>query len=149
LDITLSAVGHSPQGLPFQLVPFQFANIHLHIELIQNFQGASFGGIIWPIMLNLMARRTSFANGVRATAALVAILLLLSNFIMKTRLPPKRERDPLPAPDLKAIFTDWAYLVSMGGSVASISLDSIITAHFALTSVSSFRASSFFRVLVS
>jgi di/tricarboxylate transporter len=73
-------------------------------------QGASFGGIAWPILLNQLSRRTSFANAIRATAILAAILLLLSNLLMKTE---KRPRLAPQRPKLRAIFCDSAYLVSV------------------------------------
>jgi len=53
--------------------------------------GASAGGIVFPIMLNKLFAHSEigFANGVRASAALVAGLLFIAKFIMKTRPPPK------------------------------------------------------------
>lgn len=75
--------------------------------------GASCGGIVFPIMLNRLAQQASFPNAIRATAALISALLFVANIIMKTRLPPKKFRPALPAPDLNIILTDAAYIVSM------------------------------------
>lgn len=81
-------------------------------------QGASVGGITWPIMLNQLSQRTTFANAIRATAALAGILLLIANLIMKTR-PYTRQNPgsaPLDAPNkpnINAILCDTAYMVSI------------------------------------
>lgn len=75
--------------------------------------GASFGGIAWPILLNQLSRRTSFANAIRATAILAAVLLLLANLLMKTE---KRPRLVLQRPRLRVIFCDSAYLVSVASA---------------------------------
>ncbi|KAG2128712.1 MFS general substrate transporter [Suillus clintonianus] len=52
--------------------------------------GASTGSILHPIMLNnLINGRLGFANGVRASAALIGGLLFIANLLMRTRLPPQ------------------------------------------------------------
>ncbi|KAK7449285.1 hypothetical protein VKT23_013428 [Stygiomarasmius scandens] len=53
--------------------------------------GASFGGIVWPIMLNQLIQVTSFANAVRSTGAVAGVMLLVANLIMK----PTKEVKPL------------------------------------------------------
>jgi hypothetical protein len=70
------------------------------------------GGIVWPIMLNELRKLTSFANAVRATAAVTGLLLLIANFIMKTQ---SSQRSDLAKTDFKIIrvFKDEAYLVSI------------------------------------
>ncbi|KAF8595642.1 MFS general substrate transporter [Ceratobasidium sp. AG-I] len=78
--------------------------------------GSSCGGIIFPIMLNKIFERSGFAWGVRATAFVVSAALIAANLLMRTRLPPKSQRPPTPPPDFKAIFTDWAYLLSIAGA---------------------------------
>ncbi|KAG6827772.1 hypothetical protein H0H92_010532 [Tricholoma furcatifolium] len=55
--------------------------------------GASVGGVIWPIMLNQLQQRTTFANSIRATAALTGALLLAANVAFKPRSVPKRPSD--------------------------------------------------------
>ncbi|KAG2357323.1 major facilitator superfamily domain-containing protein [Suillus spraguei] len=52
--------------------------------------GSSLGGILYPVMLNhLINGKLGFANGVRASAGLNSGLLLIANFLMRTRLPPQ------------------------------------------------------------
>lgn len=53
--------------------------------------GSSLGAIIYPIMLNnLFNGRIGFANGVRASAGLTSVLLLVACLCMRTRLDPPR-----------------------------------------------------------
>ncbi len=51
---------------------------------------ASFGGIIWPLILQALFDhpKIGFAWGVRIAALLLAILLTISNVLMRPRLPP-------------------------------------------------------------
>lgn len=50
--------------------------------------GASIGAVIHPIMLNhLLGTRLGFGNSVRASAGLVAGLLLIGCCLMRTRIP--------------------------------------------------------------
>ena len=53
--------------------------------------GASCGGVAFPIMLNHLFSNPNmgFANGVRVSGAVVAVLLVVANSIMRTRSPPK------------------------------------------------------------
>lgn len=59
---------------------------------------ASFGGIIWPLILQALFDQPAigFAWGVRIAALLLAILLTISNILMRPRLPPtpKHLRQP-------------------------------------------------------
>ncbi|KAF8878805.1 MFS general substrate transporter [Gymnopilus junonius] len=74
--------------------------------------GASFGGIIWPILLNEFSQRTSFANAIRATAALCGVMLLASNFLMKTKpIACGSQR-----PNIRVICQDSAFLVSVASA---------------------------------
>jgi hypothetical protein len=51
--------------------------------------GSSLGATIHPIMLNnLLNGHLGFANGVRASAGLVSVLLLTACLCMRTRLDP-------------------------------------------------------------
>ncbi|KAF8645564.1 hypothetical protein AX16_007737 [Volvariella volvacea WC 439] len=77
--------------------------------------GVSVGGIVWPIMLNQLSQRTTFANAIRATAGLAAVLLCVANFITKTR--PRVVSAPAPQPpNIKSILRDNAYTVSIAGA---------------------------------
>ncbi|KAJ6617084.1 major facilitator superfamily domain-containing protein [Mycena sp. CBHHK59/15] len=76
--------------------------------------GASLGGVIWPIVLNQLSKRTSFDNAVRATGAIAAVLLGIANVIMKTK--PRPTGDVVPKPNLKVILTDWAFMTSIAGA---------------------------------
>ncbi|KAG8722434.1 hypothetical protein FRC08_002415 [Ceratobasidium sp. 394] len=78
--------------------------------------GSSCGGIIFPIMLNKIFERSGYAWGVRSTAFVVLGCLIAANLLMRTRLPPKSKRPPTPPPDMKAIMTDSAYLLSIAGA---------------------------------
>ncbi|PPQ96267.1 hypothetical protein CVT26_005547 [Gymnopilus dilepis] len=73
--------------------------------------GASFGGVVWPILLNHLIQRTSFANSVRATAALCGLMLFASNFLMKPRSTTRSNL--LCQVDMKSILADPAYLISV------------------------------------
>ncbi|KIM43683.1 hypothetical protein M413DRAFT_68867 [Hebeloma cylindrosporum] len=54
--------------------------------------GSSLGGVIYPVLLNNIFQRTSgFKWGVRGVAFMDLCLLLIANFIMRTRLPPKQK----------------------------------------------------------
>ncbi|KAG1858813.1 hypothetical protein F4604DRAFT_1164582 [Suillus subluteus] len=51
--------------------------------------GSSMGAIVYSIMLNnLLNGRVGFANGVRASAGLTSVLLLVACLCMRTRLDP-------------------------------------------------------------
>ncbi|ETW81163.1 MFS monocarboxylate transporter [Heterobasidion irregulare TC 32-1] len=53
--------------------------------------GASLGALLHPIMLNnLFHGPVGFANGVRASAGLMAGALILAGLLMRTRLPPRK-----------------------------------------------------------
>ncbi|CDU24098.1 related to Monocarboxylate transporter 1 [Sporisorium scitamineum] len=49
---------------------------------------ASFGGIVWPLVLQSLFDKIGFGWGVRIAALLLAILLTISNTLMRPRLPP-------------------------------------------------------------
>ncbi|KAJ6469187.1 major facilitator superfamily domain-containing protein, partial [Mycena vitilis] len=77
--------------------------------------GASLGGVIWPIVLNQLSKRTSFDNAVRATGAIAGVLLVIANLVMKTKARPTGTTAL--KPKLKVILTDWAFMSSIAGSV--------------------------------
>ncbi|KAF9472707.1 MFS general substrate transporter [Pholiota conissans] len=77
------------------------------------FSGASVGGVLWPIFLNQLNKRISFANSIRATASLAAVMLILANVLAKTR-PLKSV--VVEKPNFKIILCDYAYLVSIASA---------------------------------
>lgn len=81
--------------------------------------GASCGGIVFPIMLNhLFANpKIGFANGVRLSGGVIAVLLGIANGIMRTRLPPKRRglAAVFNAEVMRRIVSDGAYAWSAAG----------------------------------
>ncbi|KAJ6629721.1 major facilitator superfamily domain-containing protein [Mycena sp. CBHHK59/15] len=53
--------------------------------------GVSLGSVVHPIMLNNTLHRLGFANAVRASAALVSVLLLIACLLMHPKSPPPRD----------------------------------------------------------
>ena len=52
--------------------------------------GSSVGAVIYPIVLEKLIPQIGFGWAVRATALLQASTLLISNVVMKSRLPPRK-----------------------------------------------------------
>jgi len=50
--------------------------------------GSSLGGVCFPIMLDRLFRSVGFGWGVRAAGFLILGLLVIANFLLKSRLPP-------------------------------------------------------------
>ncbi|KAG9074018.1 hypothetical protein FS749_014467, partial [Ceratobasidium sp. UAMH 11750] len=75
--------------------------------------GSSCGGIVFPTMLNKIIQKAGFGWGVRSTAFVVLGCLVASNFMMKTRLPPKTNQTP---PDIKGIVTHGVFQLTVLGS---------------------------------
>lgn len=69
------------------------------------------GAAIYPIMLNHLFESMGFAWAVRAQSFLYLGLLIISNLIMKTRLPAGGKKDI----DLKGLLTDVPYLLCTTG----------------------------------
>ena len=74
---------------------------------------------MWPILLNELSRRTSFANGIRSTAALAGVMLVFSNCFMRTQ---PQQRSASQKPNFRVIFQDYAYLISVASYVECICL---------------------------
>ncbi|KAE9405270.1 MFS general substrate transporter [Gymnopus androsaceus JB14] len=74
--------------------------------------GGSLGAAIYPIMLNHLFPTVGFAWAVRAQSFLYLGLLVISNLIMKTRLPPGGKKSV----DMKGIMTDVPYMICTAGS---------------------------------
>ncbi|KAK7056369.1 hypothetical protein VNI00_002923 [Paramarasmius palmivorus] len=78
--------------------------------------GASIGAIIHPLMLNNTLGKLGFGNSVRASAGLVAGLLLVSCCVMRTRVAGTQQQATGSATVLlKSIATDWAYVAATLG----------------------------------
>ena len=76
--------------------------------------GSSLGSVVHPIMLNNLFGRLGFANTVRASAGLVAGMLLIASLLMKERLPPPTNTPAL-LPALRKFSRDRVYvLVTLG-----------------------------------
>jgi MCP family monocarboxylic acid transporter-like MFS transporter 10 len=115
-------------GLGLGLLFVPVVNIPMHHflkrRLIANgvaTTGTSVGGVIWPIMLNKLFNNPSvgFAWGVRYSSFILVGLLVVANFLMKTRLPNRRQREAagiiMPKPSLKALLSDAPYLLTVAG----------------------------------
>ncbi|KAJ3745066.1 MFS general substrate transporter [Lentinula detonsa] len=74
--------------------------------------GSSIGAIIHPIMLNNTISKLGFNNAVRASAGLVAGLLLIACGLMRTHMPVQQRSSSV---SLKAIASDWAYIAATLG----------------------------------
>ncbi|THH08435.1 hypothetical protein EW145_g2707 [Phellinidium pouzarii] len=83
--------------------------------------GSSLGGLIHPIMLNsLFHGKTGFANGVRASAGLLAGMQIIAVALMRTKYPVKNEADKEDGRDFRKatnivpmvlrFATDWPYV---------------------------------------
>ena len=79
--------------------------------------GASSGGLVFPILLNHLFANTKvgFANGVRVSGGIIALLMIIANCIMRTRLPPKKRRGVSIRHGLLHIVGDGAYTSSIAG----------------------------------
>ena len=54
--------------------------------------GSSFGGIVFPIMLQRLIATVGFAWAMRAAAFLIFGLLLVANLTIRSRLPPAPQK---------------------------------------------------------
>jgi MCP family monocarboxylic acid transporter-like MFS transporter 10 len=78
--------------------------------------GSSLGGIIFPIMLSKFTERSAFMDGVRASAGVVAVLLLLANCLMKRKMPSGGGGEKQTTGEvLGKILRDKAYWTSVSG----------------------------------
>lgn len=76
------------------------------------------GGAIHPIMLNsLFYGPLGFRNGVRASAGMNGILLLIALFLMKPRLAPSKERKMGTRESFKIFLRDPPYVCTILGYV--------------------------------
>ncbi|KAF8202013.1 major facilitator superfamily domain-containing protein [Mycena galopus ATCC 62051] len=109
-----SGIGQSLLFLPsLSIIPQHFKR-HRAFATGVGVSGASLGGVIWPIVLNQLNKRTSFQNAVRATGAIAGVLLIFANALMKTKIPPTGTM--VLKPKLKVILMDLAFMSSIGGA---------------------------------
>jgi MFS family permease len=87
--------------------------------------GSCCGGIVFPIMLNKLLENPNigFAWAVRACALLILVCLTIAFFLMKTRLPNRKEKEALglktEKPDVMGNLTDPAFILTSLGYVIS------------------------------
>ncbi|KAJ7628890.1 major facilitator superfamily domain-containing protein [Roridomyces roridus] len=114
-----SGIGQSLLFLPSLSIIGQHFKRHRALATGVGVSGASFGGVIWPILLNQLVnqRGTSFQNAVRGTGALSGLLLIVANLVMRTRSAPRSEPGPGPAkPELGVILSDASFMISVLGA---------------------------------
>ncbi|KAJ7578598.1 MFS general substrate transporter [Mycena floridula] len=76
--------------------------------------GSSVGASCHPIMLNrLLFGATGFHNGVRASAGLISILMIIGTILIRPRLPPNKN---LPAVSIVSFAKDRRYVLTALGS---------------------------------
>ena len=71
-------------------------------------------------MLNQLSRYTSFANAIRATAAIAGGLLLCANLTMRTAYPETRRCNVLQWSALRDVMMDQTFMVSVLGYIVNI-----------------------------
>jgi len=87
--------------------------------------GVGIGAVLHSIMLNYLFRgRSSFANGVRISAALNSGLLLVANLMMRTRLPPSKGRRHIPFAEF-ARDTPYVFII-LGGMVLIFDISFVV-----------------------
>jgi MFS transporter, MCT family, solute carrier family 16 (monocarboxylic acid transporters), member 10 len=86
--------------------------------------GASCGGIVFPIMLNILQVKIGWKESVRVSAGVVGVLLVVANCIMKTRVVVLKKshfggdrKQQTNMGQLSAILVDGAYIWSVAGYV--------------------------------
>ncbi|KZW00439.1 MFS general substrate transporter [Exidia glandulosa HHB12029] len=85
-----------------------------------SFTGSSVGGAVFPIMLNKLLHNPSwtFGNVIRLFGGIVAACLLVTNLLVRTRLPPRKLRTwEAPPPSVMVLFKDPPFIVA---SVATV-----------------------------
>lgn len=85
-----------------------------------SFTGSSVGGAVFPIMLNKLLHNPnwSFGNVIRLLGGIVAGCLIITNLLVKTRLPPRKLRTwEAPPPSVMVLFKDPPFIVA---SVATV-----------------------------
>lgn len=81
------------------------------------------GGALHPIMLNVWFHGSvGFHNGVRASAGLNGILLIISVILMKPRLPPSSKKVGSILNSFSMFLRDLPYVITILGYVIGLSL---------------------------
>lgn len=81
------------------------------------------GGALHPIMLNAWFHGSvGFHNGVRASAGLNGILLIVSIILMKPRLPPSSKKVGSILNSFRTFLRDLPYVITIVGYVIILSL---------------------------
>ena len=118
----LASDGCSSTPLERKAGPSHGCSYHWSVLTLEHFRqahyiiGSSFGGIVYPIMLNnLFHGSVGFAWGVRASAFLTMGLLIAANLLMSPRPPPKTEQSDIPKSNLRNIVTDIPYMLACVG----------------------------------
>ena len=109
-------IGGDAAPLPWELrFQVRSASHTGHMPQSRSQTGACIGGIIFPIMLNqlLFHRGVRFSRAVRDSAFVVLGLLIAANVLMRDRKGVTRSA--LPRPDLRTLFTDRPYMISIVG----------------------------------
>ncbi|EPS93570.1 hypothetical protein FOMPIDRAFT_1135895 [Fomitopsis schrenkii] len=84
----------------------------LALGIVQS--GSSCGGVVMPIMLNILFKgKSQFAWGTRAVAILISGLLVIASFLMRTRVPGRKaganaHKESVAA--IRAAALDWPYV---------------------------------------
>ncbi|CAG7848393.1 SubName: Full=Related to monocarboxylate transporter 2 {ECO:0000313/EMBL:CCA73651.1} [Serendipita indica DSM 11827] len=87
--------------------------------------GSSFGGVVFPIMLNRLIEQRGFAEATRSTAYLCTGLMAIALLCMRTRLPPRNkvprpthgEEAPSPPPAVLDLLKDTKYMITIAAFV--------------------------------
>ncbi|KAJ7163767.1 MFS general substrate transporter [Mycena filopes] len=111
-------------GLGFTFVPTISITVH-HFAKRRGLasgvalSGSSIGATVFPIMLNHLIPKIGFPRAVRATGYIVLGCIVAGNALMRTRLPPRSQRPNATPPNIKAFFTDAAYMWAVLGALLS------------------------------
>lgn len=80
--------------------------------------GSGCGGIVYPIMLNRLISgdgAIGFGWGVRASGFLTLGLLVVAQFLMRTRMPGPKDRREQPTPHVIGALTDPSFVFTVLG----------------------------------
>lgn len=83
--------------------------------------GSAVGGAIHPIILNAWFHGSlGFHSGVRASAGLNAVLLIIAICLMKPRLPPSPRKESSTSKDLRVFLRDIPYTITIIGTTSTL-----------------------------
>ncbi|KAJ3755384.1 MFS general substrate transporter [Lentinula raphanica] len=110
-----AGIGGGLTYVPSVAITAQYFTTKRAIAMTIIASGSSIGAIIHPIMLNNTIGKLGFNDAVRASAGLVAGLLLTACSLMRTRTTPVQQQHQSSSVSLKVIVTDWAYIAATLG----------------------------------